>query len=204
VVTVDQISVGRIELGIGAGWFEAEHDAYGFPFLTTHERVDELERQLAEINRQWTTAADVWPKPVQSPRPPIIVGGSAKPRTVHAAVRYADEYNTFAPTIDEARDRCRLVKEAALAAGREPLRFSIMTGCVLGRDEGQVRERLRAWQEFTGSAESPPLTGTVEQVAETLRSYQSVGVDRAMLQHLVHEDVEMVPLLGELARALAA
>ena len=76
VVTVDHISNGRVELGIGAGWYESEHTAYGFPFLTTRERLDELDRQLEEIVRQWTTADDIWPKPVQQPRPWIIVGGA--------------------------------------------------------------------------------------------------------------------------------
>ena len=75
--TVDHISNGRVELGIGAGWFEAEHETYGFPFLTTRERLDELDRQLEEIDRaSGPTADDVWPKPVQQPRPPIIVGGT--------------------------------------------------------------------------------------------------------------------------------
>ena len=73
---------GRVELGLGAGWFEAEHEAYGFAFPPPRERLDELDRQLAEIVRQWTTADDIWPKPLQQPRPPIIVGGRAKPRTV--------------------------------------------------------------------------------------------------------------------------
>ena len=75
VVTVDHISHGRVELGIGAGWYESEHVAYGFPFLTSRERLDELDRQLEEIVRQWTTADDIWPKAVQQPRPWIIVGG---------------------------------------------------------------------------------------------------------------------------------
>ena len=165
------------------------------------ERLDELDRQLAEINRQWTEAADVEPKPVQQPRPRIIVGGRAKPRTVRAAVRYADEYNTVFPTLEEARDRRRIVAEAAEAAGRAPLTFSMMIGCVVGRDEAEVGDRLAQLRALTGET-AQPLTGTVEQVAETLREYEGVGVERAMLQHLVHEDVDMVGLLGELAAAL--
>ena len=86
VTTVDHISGGRVELGIGAGWFEAEHEAYGLKFPPLRERLDELDRQLAEIVRQWTEAPEIRPKPVQQPRPPIIVGGTAKPRTVRAAV----------------------------------------------------------------------------------------------------------------------
>ena len=201
VATVDRISGGRVELGIGAGWFEEEHESYGFPFLTTRERLDELDRQLEEINRQWTEADDVEPKPVQKPRPPIIVGGRAKPRTVRAAVRFADEYNTVFPTVEEARERRQIVAEAAEAAGRPPLTFSMMIGCVVGRDEAEVRGRLAQLRELTGEAEQP-LTGTVEQVAEALREYEAVGVERAMLQHLVHEDIEMVDVLGEVAAAL--
>jgi alkanesulfonate monooxygenase SsuD/methylene tetrahydromethanopterin reductase-like flavin-dependent oxidoreductase (luciferase family) len=202
VVTVDRISGGRVELGIGAGWFEAEHDSYRFPFGTTRDRLDELDRQLAEIHRQ-LDAEDVWPKSVQQPRPPIIVGGSAKPRTVRAAVRWGDEYNTTFATAEDARERRRVVDEACREAGRGPLRFSVMTGCVVGRDEAEARERVAAWRAFTRREDSPPLAGTVEQVAGTLREFEAAGVERAMLQHLVHDDVEMVAVLGELAAALA-
>jgi alkanesulfonate monooxygenase SsuD/methylene tetrahydromethanopterin reductase-like flavin-dependent oxidoreductase (luciferase family) len=203
VVTVDEISNGRAELGVGAGWYEPEHEAYGFPFMTARERVDELDRQLAEITRQWTQAEDVWPKPVQRPRPPIIVGGRAKPRTVQAAVRFADEYNTYDATVEEARERRRLVAKASEEAGREPLRFSLMIGCVVARDEAEAQNRLRRLRELTGESQLPRLAGTVEQVAGELRRYEAVGVERAMLQHMVHEDAEMVSLLGELATALA-
>src|SRR5262245_52901247 len=149
VVTVDRISGGRAELGIGAGWYEAEHESYGFPFLTTRERLDELDRQLAEINRQWTDADDVEPKPVQQPRPNVIVGGRAKPRTVRAAVRYADEYNTVFPTPENAREWRQIVVDACEAAGRAPLRFSMMISCVVGRDEAEARARLPRFREVT-------------------------------------------------------
>src|SRR4029079_9394472 len=144
-VTVDHVSGGRVELGIGAGWYEAEHDSYGFPFGTQRARLDELDRQLAEIVRQWTEADDVRPAPLQQPRPPIIVGGKAKPRTVAAALRHADEYNTTFPSVEEARERATVVAEAAHAAGRVPLRFSMMTGCVVGRDGAEVREQVSGW-----------------------------------------------------------
>jgi alkanesulfonate monooxygenase SsuD/methylene tetrahydromethanopterin reductase-like flavin-dependent oxidoreductase (luciferase family) len=201
VTTVDHISGGRVELGIGAGWFESEHDTYGFPFLTTRARLDELDRQLAEITRQWTEADDVWPRPVQQPRPPIIVGGSAKPRTVAAAVRFADEYNTVFPSVEEASDRKRVLDDAARDAGRKPLRFSMMIGCLVGRDRSDLDDRLARYREVV-SPDPPPITGTVDEVAELLRAYEAVGVERAMLQHLVHEDVEMVTLLGEVAAQL--
>ncbi|MGD1050267.1 MAG: LLM class flavin-dependent oxidoreductase [Solirubrobacteraceae bacterium] len=203
VVTVDHISGGRVELGIGAGWFEPDHTPYGFTFGTVGERMTEFERQLEEINRQWSTAAEIWPKPLQRPRPPIIVGGSAKPRSVRAAVRFADEYNTVVPTLEQARERSEIVRRAAEQAGRAPLRFSMMTTCALGRDEAEVNDRLRAWDEASTLDHRPELAGTVEQVAEILAQYEAAGVQRAMLQHLAHEDVEMVALLGELARELA-
>jgi alkanesulfonate monooxygenase SsuD/methylene tetrahydromethanopterin reductase-like flavin-dependent oxidoreductase (luciferase family) len=196
VATVDHISGGRVELGIGAGWFEAEHETYGFDFKTTRERLDELDRQLEEINRQWTSAEDVWPKPVQQPRPPIIVGGSAKPRTVRAAVRWADEYNTVFPTVAEARERKQVLDDAARAAGRDPLRYSMMIGCVVGRSDDDVQRRLARLPN------RPPITGTVDQVVDALREYEAVGVERAMLQHLAHADVDMVAVLGEVAARL--
>jgi alkanesulfonate monooxygenase SsuD/methylene tetrahydromethanopterin reductase-like flavin-dependent oxidoreductase (luciferase family) len=201
VTTVDHISNGRVELGLGAGWFESEHEAYGFAFPPQRERLDELDRQLEEIIRHWTEAEGVWPKPLQQPRPRIIIGGGAKPRTVAAAVEHADEYNTVWPSLDEARERRRIVDEAVREAGREPLTFSMMTGCVVGRDESDLRDRLAAFKELTGN-ETPAISGTLDQVAETLRAYEAAGVERVMLQHLVHEDVEMVAVLGELAAAL--
>jgi alkanesulfonate monooxygenase SsuD/methylene tetrahydromethanopterin reductase-like flavin-dependent oxidoreductase (luciferase family) len=201
VTTVDHISGGRVELGLGAGWYEAEHEAYGLAFPPLRERLDELDRQLAEVVRHWTAAPEIQPKPLQQPRPPIIVGGTAKPRTVRAAVAHADEYNTVWPSVDEARERKRVLDEAALAAGREPLRFSMMTGCVVGRDQQEVDDRLAQFKAVTGN-DAPPIVGTVDEVAEQLSEYAAVGVERAMLQHIVHEDVEMVGVLGEVAARL--
>ena len=202
VVTVDHISAGRAELGIGAGWYEGEHAAYGLPFLTGRERLDELDRQLEEIERQWSDAAtEIQPKPLQRPRPNVIVGGTAKPRTVAAAIRHADEYNTVFPTVEETRDRRRILDDAARAAGREPLTFSMMTTCVVGRDRAEVRERLEAVAQVN-DAPVRGVVGTVDEVCESLRAYAAAGLDRAMLQHPRHEDVEMVAVLGEVAAHL--
>jgi alkanesulfonate monooxygenase SsuD/methylene tetrahydromethanopterin reductase-like flavin-dependent oxidoreductase (luciferase family) len=201
VTSVDHISSGRVELGIGAGWFESEHDAYGFKFLSTKERLDELDRQLEELTRQWTDAPEIWPKPVQHPHPPIIVGGSAKPRTVRAAVQWADEYNTVFASVEEARERKRILDDAARAAGRDLLRFSLMIGCVVGRDERELEERLAQFKRVSGQ-DAPPVSGTVDQVVARLREYEQAGVERVMLQHLVHDDVEMVSVLGDVASQL--
>ena len=163
--------------------------------------MDELDRQLAEIVRHWDDAPEVQPKPVQRPHPPIIIGGTAKPRTVRAAVAHADEYNTVWPTVEEARERKRALDDAARAAGREPLRFSMMTGCVVGNDAAELEERLAAYQALTGK-ETPAISGTVDQVVGQLREYEAAGVERVMLQHMAHEDVAMVTVLGEVAAQL--
>jgi alkanesulfonate monooxygenase SsuD/methylene tetrahydromethanopterin reductase-like flavin-dependent oxidoreductase (luciferase family) len=202
-VTVDHISGGRVELGIGAGWYAAEHEAYGFPFGSDGERFDELDSQLDEIHRQWADGGSAWPKPLQLPRPPIIVGGRASPRGVRAAVRFADEYNTPFPSLDDARARRRVVDGAARDAGREPLVFSMMTGCVVGRNRAETRDRLERWRQVSGRNDEPPLHGTADEVVERLRAYEAAGVERAMLQHLDHADTETVALLGEIARSLA-
>ncbi len=201
VTTVDHISGGRVELGLGAGWYESEHDAYGFAFPPLRERMNELDRQLAEIVRHWVDAPELQPKPLQRPHPPIIVGGTAKPRTVRAAVAHADEYNTVWPTVEEARERKRALDDAAVAAGRDPLRFSMMTGCVVAYDDAGLTERLTAFKALTGT-EAPAIAGTVEEVVARLREYEAVGVERVMLQHLVHEDVAMVNVLGDVAAQL--
>ena len=207
VVTVDHISGGRAELGIGAVYYEPEHQAYGFPNLTTRERTDELGRQLAEVHRQWVEADDVWPKPVQWPHPPIIVGGSARPRTAQAAVRFADEYNSTQPTLEQAQGQCRSLRQAARSAGRVPLRLSMLHGIVLGRDKAEVRQRAAAVHNRFANIllEHPELvaiTGTVEQVSELQKRYQAVGVEGVMLRHLLPDDLDMVALMGELAQSL--
>jgi alkanesulfonate monooxygenase SsuD/methylene tetrahydromethanopterin reductase-like flavin-dependent oxidoreductase (luciferase family) len=189
-ITAGEISGGRVELGMGAGWYEAEHEEYGFAFPPLGERMAELERQLGEVRRWW--------------RGRVIVGGSAKPRTVAAAVRHADEYNTIYATPEDCRERRGRVDAAAREAGREPLTFSLMTGCVVGTNEDELRRRLDRWRDVTGSDPGEAgVVGTVEQAAERLREYEAAGVDRVMLQHLPHEDTEMVAVLGEVARLVA-
>jgi alkanesulfonate monooxygenase SsuD/methylene tetrahydromethanopterin reductase-like flavin-dependent oxidoreductase (luciferase family) len=201
VATVDNISGGRVEVGLGAGWNESEHEHFGFPFPDLSERMDELERQLEHVTRQWTERS---PRPVQQPRPPLILGGHARPRGCRLAARYADEYNSTFSTPEECAERRVRVAAACEEAGRDPIPFSLMTVCVVGRDPEEVVERIRRQAAVTGRDQDPAaalaqenkLIGTVDEVVARLRVYADAGVERVYLQHLDHTDVEMVRLIG--------
>jgi F420-dependent oxidoreductase-like protein len=218
VVTADHISEGRIELGLGAGWHEREHAAYGLPFADTRTRMDVLEEQLQIVLGAWgdkpfsfegrhyqLAALEAQPKPVQRPHPPLIMGGSAGPRGARLAARYADEYNTTFASATQARERRERVEAACAAAGVDPIPFSIMTGLLAGRDEQELRERAQRLAEKLGTdaralLDDPPpgwLIGTVDRVLEQLQALKAEGVARIMCQQLVHEDLDAIALLGE-------
>jgi alkanesulfonate monooxygenase SsuD/methylene tetrahydromethanopterin reductase-like flavin-dependent oxidoreductase (luciferase family) len=208
IVTVDHISNGRVEPGIGAGWFEAEHEVYGLPFLNARERVALLREQLETIVRHWTEDDRVQPKPVQKPYPHLIVGGSGKPGTVEPAVRWANEYNTTVAGPPECRERREALDRACETAGRDPatLPLSLMRTCIVGSDDADLRDHAARYVDLyrpgtsvdallRGTSDAD-LIGTVDQVAERLRAYERAGVMRVMLQHLVHEDLEMIEVIG--------
>jgi F420-dependent oxidoreductase-like protein len=223
VVTVDHISGGRVELGLGAGWHQDEHTAYGFDLPPIGRRVSMLAEQLEVISRMWGEATvdfdgayyrledlDALPKPLQRPRPTLIVGGSVGPRTAALAARWADEYNTtFVASLDDCRQRRERLEAAWAEAGRDPdtVRFSLMIGCVVGQDRAELLERVARMLERTGRGGSPEdfianapgyrVIGTTEQVIEQLRELEAAGVQRVMLQHLVHDDLAMVELIGK-------
>ena len=227
VATADHVSGGRVELGIGAGWNVREHAAYGFRFPEVSERMERLEEQLELIVRQWTEDGvsfagrhyaterlDALPKPVQRPRPPVIVGGRVAPRLARLAARFADEVNTPFATAEQCRERRARMAEACAAAGREPLAFSLMTGCVVASDRAELRQRVRrvmARMRVEGDPDAfvrergdVMVLGTVDEVVARLRELEAAGVERIFLQHLAHDDVEMVRLLGaEVAPAVA-
>jgi alkanesulfonate monooxygenase SsuD/methylene tetrahydromethanopterin reductase-like flavin-dependent oxidoreductase (luciferase family) len=156
------------------------------------------------------------PPPVQRPRPPIVIGGRGGAGTIGPAVRFADEYNTFFASVEECRELRAKLDAACEREGRDPrsLPLSLMTGCVVGSDDAEVRQRLRRRIERSGSRERPEafrrrvgdhfVLGTMEEAAERLHALEDAGIQRAMLQHLDHTDVEMVALIGrELAPAVA-
>ena len=228
VVTVDHVSGGRVELGLGAGWHTDEHRAYGFEMAPTATRMAVLAEQLEIVHRSWTEEAfsftganyrlddlHALPKPLQRPHPTLLVGGGAGPRSVALAARFGDEYNTVAATVEECRRRRGLVEAAWREAGRDPatVRFSLMTTCVVGRDRGELLERVAAVQAVTGGGDAPEallaapppqwLIGTADELVERLRELERAGVTRVMLQHLAHDDLDMVAVLGEVAATLA-
>jgi F420-dependent oxidoreductase-like protein len=219
VVTVDQVSGGRVELGIGAGWLEAEHRAYGFPFAPLRTRMDVMAEQMEIVARSFADERfsfkgehyeiddlDARPKPLQRPRPPIIVGGRGGRRSLALAAQWADEYNTFSASVDEIRERRDAFAVAWQQAGRDTdaFRFSAMVGILVGADEAELRERaarLAEWQgrepsEVLDSLRATGVAGTVDEAAERLRELEAAGAQRVMLQHLLHEDVEAVELIG--------
>ena len=218
VVTADQVSGGRVSLGLGAGWHEREHDAYGFPFADMRTRMDVLEEQIQILLGSWGDAdftfdgrhyrledLDAQPKPVQRPHPPLILGGSGGRRSIGLAAQYGDEYNTPFATLEQAGQRRAKVREACEAIGRDPIPFSIMTGVVVGTDERELADRARRLADKIGGdadqlVREPPegwIVGTVQQAAEQLGALRDAGVARVMCQQLLHEDLDAVALLGE-------
>jgi alkanesulfonate monooxygenase SsuD/methylene tetrahydromethanopterin reductase-like flavin-dependent oxidoreductase (luciferase family) len=218
VATVDHISGGRVELGLGAGWNQAEHDAYGFPFPDLGERVGILEEQLEIVHRQWTEDefsfegrhyrlehSRAEPKPVQRPHPPIVIGGAAGPRVARLAARWADEYNTTFASPEACRERRARIVAACEQEGRSPIPFSLMTACCVGRDLEETLARAQRRLERSGRNDDPAgllgddskLVGTVDEVLSRLAAYRDAGVERVFLQHLDHTDLDMVRLIGE-------
>jgi alkanesulfonate monooxygenase SsuD/methylene tetrahydromethanopterin reductase-like flavin-dependent oxidoreductase (luciferase family) len=225
VATADQISDGRIELGLGAGWHQREHEAYGFSFSSTRTRMDVLAEQLEVILGAWAQSPfsfdgqhyrlrelDAQPMPVQKPHPPVIIGGNAGPRSAALAARFADEYNTAFPTLADVRERRQRIAEACERAGRTTIPFSVMTGFVVGADRSEFEHRVARVCERMGAeakeflADPPPawIAGTVHEAVEQLDALREAGVSRVMCQHLLHDDLDAIELIGsELAPKLA-
>jgi len=223
-VTADHISGGRVDLGIGTGWMEAEHRAYGFPFPPMGERMDRLAEQLEIVSGSLGTEPisfagehyaveelDALPKPVQRPLP-LLMGGSARRRGAALAARFASEYNVVHESPEDAAAARGRLASACEQSGRDPatLRFSLMHQVLIGRDEGELRGRAERLSEVTGGRETvdelrrSAIAGTPAEVIDRLREYEAAGVERLMLQHLVHRDVEALELIAaEVAPAFA-
>jgi F420-dependent oxidoreductase-like protein len=220
--TVDEISGGRVEIGMGAGWWTEEHTQYGIPFPPTRERFAMLEEQLEIVHRLLTedrfsyegthyslADAECFPKPVQRPRPPIIVGGKkVGPWMQRLIGAWADEFNTVGGSPDEVRERFGRARNGVAAAGRDPdtLVTSMMTWCFVAPTEDEYLaklERARSldptagpFDAYRADIEADCIVGTPERAAETLSKYAAAGVQRIMLNHELYDDFEMLELLA--------
>jgi F420-dependent oxidoreductase-like protein len=221
-VTVDHISGGRVEVGMGSGWYEREHLAHGFPFLDGKQRFELFAEQVEVVVRSWSgerfehdgpayTLRDqlALPRPVQQPHPPLVLGGTVKPRFAALAARYATEVNTLGAPDEELRTRKEALDRACAEAGRDPatLGYSVMTACFLGETDADVEARVGRFLAIRGEGGDPAelirdrrdrwLVGTVDEVAERIEGLRALGVSRVLLQHLNHDDDDMLALAGE-------
>ncbi|MGH3509485.1 MAG: LLM class F420-dependent oxidoreductase [Nocardioidaceae bacterium] len=215
VAQVDQMSGGRVELGIGAGWYDAEHRAYAIPFPDVGERFDRLEEQLAVITGLWATPAGerfthrgrhypvvdspALPKPVQHPGPPVIVGGGGKRRTPALAAVYASEFNMPFDSVGATREQFARVRAACEAVGRDPgeLVYSNALTVCCGADEAGVRRRAEAIGEDVDDLRANGVAGTPAEVLERLGSFAEVGSERVYLQLLDLADLDHLHLIAE-------
>jgi F420-dependent oxidoreductase-like protein len=214
VAEVDQMSGGRVELGLGAGWYEAEHEAYAIPFPPVGERFERLEEQLAIITGLWQNPIgqrfsftgrhyDVkespgLPKPVQQPAPPIIVGGHGPTRTPRLAARYAAEYNLAFSALEDFEAQCERVRTACEAIDRDPASLVFSAALVLccGADEAEFRTRAAAIGRAPEELREHGAAGLVPEVAATLDRWQQAGAERLYLQVLDLSDLEQLELVA--------
>ncbi len=216
VAQVDQMSGGRIELGLGAGWFEQEHKAYGIPFPA--DRMSRLEEQLAIVTGLWATEvgasfaytgkhyrvqnSPALPKPVQA-KVPVLIGGHGAKRTPRLAARYADEFNMpFASIADSERQFAR-VREAAEEAGRkaDDLRYSNALVVCVGKDDAEVARRAAAIGRDVDELKANGLAGSPAEVVEKIGAYGAAGSSRVYLQLLDLDDLDHLELIS--ARVLS-
>jgi F420-dependent oxidoreductase-like protein len=222
VAQVDQMSGGRVELGIGSGWFEAEHTAYGIPFPPLGERFDRYEEQLAIITGLWNTppgetfdfagahyrlaGSPALPKPVQDGGIPILVGGAGKKRTPRLAARFASEFNVpFASVTDNVRLFAG-VRDACEEAGRDPGSMVYSSALVLcvGRDEAELARRAAAIGREVGELREHGVAGTPAEAVDILGRYAEAGAQRIYLQVLDLADLDHLDLVAaEVAPQLA-
>jgi F420-dependent oxidoreductase-like protein len=214
VAGVDQMSGGRVELGIGAGWYEAEHTAYGIPFPDTAERFDLLEESLAIVTGLWATPAGeafsfegehyrltdspALPKPVQSPRPPLIVGGKGPRRTPALAARFADEFNIPFESVEFSRGQFARVRDEVAAAGRDAGSMTYSNALVLccGIDESELSRRADAVGRDPTDLREHGLAGTPAEVVDRIGQYADAGASRIYLQVLDLADLDHLDLVA--------
>ena len=215
VAQVDAMSGGRVELGIGAAWYDAEHTAYGIPFPPMGERFERLEEELAIITGLWSAPDGVafsfegahyrledspaLPKPVQRPGPPIIIGGWGPKRTPRLAATYAAEFNLAFASAEDTAAQFDVVRGACRAVDRdqETLTLSAAQVVCCGRDDGEIARRAAAIGREVGELRMNGLCGRPDEIVEKLGRFAGIGTARMYLQILDLVDLEHVALLGE-------
>lgn len=214
VAQVDAMSGGRVEFGFGAGWYEAEHTAYGLDFPKLGERFDRFEEYLEQIVGLWATPegdmfnhdgrfhrfvdSPALPKPAQRPGPPVIIGGRGPKRTPALVAKYAAEFNLPFTPIEEIAPAIERVDKACVTAGRSPLEVVKSAALVLcvGGSDAEVRRRAEAIGRPPEDLRSSGAAGTVDEVVEKLASYAEAGITRMYLQVLDLRDLDHVAMAG--------
>jgi len=215
VAEVDAMSGGRVEFGIGAGWFDAEHRAYGIPFPGLGERFERLEEQLEIITGLWATRtgetfdytgrhysiadSPALPKPVQQPHPPIIIGGGGPKRTPALAARFAAEFNLAFPTLEFAQLQCGRVRAAVERVGRaaDDITYSAAFAVCAGRTEAEIARRAAAIsREVDELRANTPLVGTPAEIVDRLGPFADAGITRVYLQLLDMADLDHLELFA--------
>ncbi|MEO3781878.1 LLM class F420-dependent oxidoreductase [Actinocorallia sp. B10E7] len=209
VAQVDQMSGGRVELGLGAGWYEREHASYGIPFPPTAERFARLEEQLQIITGLWRasepysfsgehyslTDSPALPKPVQDGGPPIIIGGFGRRKTPALAARYAAEYNMPFRSVAETREAFSRVRAVAAAASRE-LVYSTAQVLCCGRDEAEIARRAEAIGRSPEQLRTDGLAGTPSELVDKIGQFAEAGAERLYLQVLDPSDLDHLDLVA--------
>jgi len=229
VATVDEMSGGRVEVGMGAGWNEQEHQQLGISFPPLKERYDRLEEALAIVHGLWTEQdgwdyrGAIWqvsnalfrPRPTTAGRrhPNLILGGDGGPRLARLVATYADEFNRSSASPENVRDAYARVRAACASAGRDPdsVVLSAMVGVLVADSESEMRDRVRQQVAFVGSSSSAEewlaerrdrwIMGTPDQAQQRIEEFAAAGVQRIMLQDFLPRDLEMVALLGRITAA---
>lgn len=214
VAQVDAMSGGRVDFGLGAGWFESEHTAYGIPFPSLGERFDKLEEALAVITGLWDTPvgetfsydgthypivdSPALPKPVQSPHPPILIGGGGKKRTPALAAKYADEFNIPFASLDDTRVQFDRVRAAASAAGRDPESLVYSNALVLccGRTEDEIARRAASIGREVSELRENGAAGSPAELVDKIGRYGELGATRVYLQTLDLDDLDHLELVA--------
>jgi F420-dependent oxidoreductase-like protein len=214
VAQVDQMSGGRAELGLGTGWFDAEHTAYGIPFPPLAERFARLEEQLKIVTGLWETAegeefsfsgthyslsgSPALPKPAQRPRPPVLIGGAGQRQTPRLAASFADEYNIPFASVADSTAAFDRVRQACQEAGRDPgsLVYSAAQTVCCGRDEAELARRAQATGQQLAGLRQTGLAGSPAEIVDKLGQFADAGASRAYLQVLDLHDLGHLELIA--------